>query len=139
MTSTTLYTLRPVVRIAERGAVHIEDLRDGPGGMFTRTVCGIDRLTRETWHATGEPSCQHCRRIATCARGHAVCGTPSFCATVRPETVPAAELRDGDTVYVTGRWQTLTSVDTTGPMVTAHTDRGGILSMRRASSFARRI
>jgi hypothetical protein len=54
-------------------------------------------------------------------------------------TVPATELRDGDTVYVTGRWQTLADVDTSGPMVTARTDRGGILAMRRASSFARRI
>ena len=139
MTSTTLYTLRPVVRISERGAVHIEDGREGPGGMFTYTLCGDGRLSQHMRHATGEATCKRCLARATCARGHAVCGTPELCARLvaSPTAVPATELRDYDEVYVTGRWTTIHAV-TVRPSgaVRFRTADGGTVTTRVGASFA---
>lgn len=54
-------------------------------------------------------------------------------ATIR---IPGTELRSGDVVYVTGRWQTLTNIRPDGPEhFRADTDRGGSILARSGSLY----
>lgn len=54
------------------------------------------------------------------------------------ERVPGTDLRDGDRVYITGRWQTLTGLEPFGvDHFRAATDRGGEVMARSSAVYDR--
>jgi len=77
MSSPRLYTLHEHATLRGGGVVHLIE-RIG-ATVRVMTPCGYRRPESDVWATSEAVTCQKCLAVATCARGHQICGTPELC------------------------------------------------------------